>query len=127
MPDRVIYEYAIIRLVPKVERGEFLNVGVILLSKPKKYLGIKYTINEERLTAFSKDIDLALIRSYLQAWEWVCEGSSKGGAIGGLERHVRFRWLTADRSTIIQSSKSHPGRCNNLDEVLESLYERFVL
>ena len=127
MQDKVIYEYAIIRVVPKVERGEFLNVGVILFSKRKSYLKMQFTIDGDRLRALSNDIDTKELTNYLKAWEKVCLGGESGGAIGQLETHVRFRWLTADRSTIIQSSKVHPGICRDLDGVLEDLFEKYVL
>lgn len=127
MQNRVTYEFAVIRLVPKVEREEFLNVGVILFSKPKKYLGIKYTIDEKRIMAFSDEVDIDSLKKYLNAWELVCEGGSKAGTIGELELTSRFRWLTASRSTIIQSSKTHPGLCHNPQEVLEDLFKMYVL
>jgi len=111
MQNKQIYEYAIIRIVPKVERGEFMNIGVIVLSKKMKYLDMKYHIDENKLTAFSKDIDIAMIQEYIDGWKLVCEGKKEGGKIGALETHVRFRWLTANRSTIIQSSPVHSGFC----------------
>lgn len=127
MPDKTIYEYAIIRIVPKVERGEFMNVGVILLAKRKKYLAMKYHIDEQRLQAFSEDIDIALIKDYLNAWNLVCAGGAAGGKIGALAIQVRFRWLTADRSSIIQSSPVHPGRTEDAEKELEKLFVKFVL
>jgi hypothetical protein len=127
MQDKVTYEYAIIRLVPKVEREEFLNIGVILFSKRKKYLGIRHELNEKRISAFSLGIDVNLIRKYIEAWESICKGEPDGGTIGKFELSSRFRWLTASRSTIIQSSKTHPGLCHEPEKVLEDLFERFVL
>ena len=127
MPDKHIYEYAIIRLVPKVERGEFLNVGIILFSKQLSYLGIKYHIDKSRFKAFSDEIDVEEINKYLKAWEAVCHGSPSGGSIGKLEIQVRFRWLTANRSTIIQSSPVHSGLCDNMDDLLKKLYVKYVL
>ena len=127
MPGKVIYEWAIIRLVPVVERGECLNVGVIVYSKMKKYLGIKYHLDENRLRIFSGDLDIESLREYLEAWEKVCQGGAHGGTIGGLEMHLRFRWLTATRSTIIQSSKVHSGICTDPVQVLEDLYRAYVL
>lgn len=126
MQDRVTYEYAVIRLVPLVEREEFMNVGVIVFSKRKKYLGIKYTVDKRRIYAFSEAVDPGMIQDYLEAWEQICEGSPKGGFIGTQEIHLRFRWLVASRSTIIQSSKTHPGLCHDPELVLEDLFERFV-
>jgi hypothetical protein len=127
MQDRVTYEFAVIRLVPIVEREEFLNIGVILFSKRKKYLGIKYEINEERINSFSSDVDTDMIRKYLESWEQICKGEPHGGAIGTFELSSRFRWLVASRSTIIQSSKTHPGLCHEPEKVLDQIFERYVL
>ena len=127
MPDRVTYEYAIIRVVPKVEREEFLNVGVLLFSKPKKYLDIKYYVDQQRLLAFSTEIDLDLVAQHLHAWELICKGDKDGGPIGQQELPYRFRWLTANRSTILQCSKTHPGLCYDPKTVLKKLFERYVL
>ncbi|WP_298487726.1 DUF3037 domain-containing protein [uncultured Maribacter sp.] len=127
MQDRVTFEYAIIRVVPKVERQEFFNVGVILFSKRKKFLDIKYNISQKKLEAFSEEIDINMLESYLNAWKLVCEGASSAGTIGKLELSDRFRWLAASRSTIIQSSKTHSGICNNPEKVLEDIFTKYVL
>jgi hypothetical protein len=127
MQNKVTFEYAVVRLVPKVEREEFLNIGVILFSKRKKFLGIRYQIDEAKVTAFSKEVDVAMIYRYLHAWEAVCAGGRQGGKIGELDMASRFRWLVAARSTIIQSSPTHPGLCNDPEAVLERLYQRYVL
>ncbi len=127
MPDNISYEYAIIRVVPVVEREEFINVGVIVYAKRKRFLDMKYHIDKERLTAFGDQIDIDLITNYLKAWKLVCQGGKIGGAIGGLEMHVRFRWLTADRSSIIQSSATHPGLCADPDLMLADIFEKYVL
>jgi len=130
MPNRndlATYEFAVIRLVPKVEREEFLNIGVILFSKQKKYLGIQYKIDEKRITSFSDKVDVHLVNKYLEAWKSICAGAPKGGSIGKLEQAERFRWLVASRSTIIQSSKTHPGLCHEPPKVLEELFKHYVL
>jgi len=127
MPDNISYEYAIIRVVPKVEREEFINIGVILYARKKRYLGIQYHIDEQRLAAFGDTVDIQLIRNYLTAWELVCRGGKAGGTIGSLELHVRFRWLTANRSSIIQSSATHPGLCGDPAKMLADIFERYVL
>lgn len=127
MQNRVTYEFAVIRLVPKVEREEFMNIGVILFSKRKKYLGIKYKIDEARIAAFTSEVDVDMIRQYLEAWEKVCRGEPQGGPIGKLELSLRFRWLVASRSTIIQSSPTHPGLCENPEAILDDIYELYVL
>ena len=108
MQDRCTFEYAIIRIVPKVEREEFFNVGVILFSKRKKFLDMKYHIDSEKLKAFTCEIELDVLHDYLNAWKLICQGAPAGGKIGKLELSDRFRWLSACRSTIIQSSKTHP-------------------
>ncbi|MGH1434500.1 MAG: DUF3037 domain-containing protein [Lewinella sp.] len=127
MPNRVPYEFAVIRVVPKVEREEFLNVGVIVFSKRKKYLGIKYQLNEKRLLTFDEALDVEMLKSYLEAWEAVCAGGTQGGSIGQQEQPYRFRWLSASRSTILQTSRIHSGICESPEEVLEDLFRRYVL
>lgn len=127
MQDRVTYEFTIIRVVPVVEREEFINVGVILFSKRKKYLGIKYFINNERLHALSNTTDCNFIREYLNAWELICAGEPHGGSIGKLELSDRFRWLAASKSTILQCSATHPGLCHNPEQELNDLFKRYVL
>lgn len=126
MQDRVTYEFVVVRFVPVVEREEFLNVGVILFSKRKKYLKMKYTIDGKRLEAFSKDIDLELLQNYLKAWDSICLGTPHGGVIGEFEKADRFRWLAATKSTMLQCSRPHPGLCSDPDFELEDLFTRFV-
>ncbi len=127
MPDKVKYEFSIIRIVPKVEREEFFNVGVILFCRRKKYLGVKYHIDATKLASFSCEVELELLENYLKAWTNVCHGSSNGGVIGEMDLPDRFRWLTASRSTIIQSSMTHSGLCEDPAEELKKLFEAFVL
>ena len=127
MQDKFTFEYAIIRLVPKVEREEFFNVGVLLFSKRKKFLGIKYHINTDKLKAFAPELELNELNSYLNAWKLICEGTISGGKIGEFEISDRFRWLAACRSTIIQSSKTHPGLCENPELELKDIFEKYIL
>ncbi|TXE07402.1 DUF3037 domain-containing protein [Gelidibacter salicanalis] len=127
MQDKVTYEYAIIRVVPKVEREEFFNVGVLLFSKRKNYLGVKFKIDKKKLEAFSDEIDLQMLKDHLAAWQNICEGAEDSGAIGQFEVSDRFRWLAACRSTIIQSSKTHSGLCMDPEAELEHLFKTFVL
>ncbi|MCT4623085.1 MAG: DUF3037 domain-containing protein [Schleiferiaceae bacterium] len=127
MQDRCTFEYAIIRVVPKVEREEFINVGVILFSKQKKFLQMKTNVNENKLLALDPDIDLNLVKKYLKAWEDICAGSPKGGAIGEFDIADRFRWLSAAKSTIIQCSPTHPGLCGDPEKELEDAFKRYVL
>lgn len=123
MQDRVTYEYAVIRVVPKVEREEFMNVGVVLYAKRKRFIGIKYHINKDKLSAFAPNLSIDLIASYLQAWESICNGT---GYIGQQDIAFRFRWLTAPKSTILQCSSIHPGLCSDPQGVLDKLFEFYV-
>ncbi|AZQ64925.1 DUF3037 domain-containing protein [Flammeovirga pectinis] len=127
MQDKQVYEYAVIRFVPKVEREEFINVGVILFCKGLKYLDLKYKVVQKKLDAFDIEIDQAQLETYLQTWKLICEGGSKGGVIGEQDLPNRFRWLTATRSTLIQSSKVHPGLCiKPPEEILEHLFCKYI-
>jgi hypothetical protein len=127
MQDSHTFEYAVIRVVPKVEREEFFNVGVILFSKRKKFLDIKYHINPHKLKAFSTEIELEMLEDYLKAWKLICEGDPHGGKIGTFELSDRFRWLVACRSTIIQSSKTHSGLSADPQKTLEDIFNTHVL
>ena len=127
MQNKVTFEYAIIRVVPKVEREEFFNVGVILFSKRKKFLGVKYHINPKKLEAFSEELEMETLNNHLKAWEMICAGHPSGGVIGKLELPDRFRWLAACRSTIIQSSETHSGLCENPQLALEDIFQTYVL
>lgn len=127
MPDKLIYEYAVIRLVPRVEREEFINIGVLLFCKSKNFLDIRSMIDRKRMASFQTDIDFDLLDKYLQAWKSICAGEKEGGKIGQLEKSYRFRWLASNRSTILQTSKIHPGLCVDPEEELNELFDRFVL
>lgn len=126
MPDKHVFEYALIRLMPRVERGEFLNVGVILYAKSVRFLEVKIHLDEGRVKAFAQELDLDEVKAYLRAWEWICAGDPAGGVIAQQDKASRFRWLTATRSTIIQSSKVHPGLCEQPEQVLEKLFDQYV-
>src|SRR5690606_1797880 len=104
MQENQLFEYAIIRVVPRVEREEFLNVGVVLYCRDLQFLGMRYTVDDQRLLNFCKDIDLQELKEHLLAYENICKGNSNGGPIAKLDLPSRFRWLTATRSTIVQSS-----------------------
>jgi hypothetical protein len=127
MQESNLFEYAVIRVVPKVEREEFLNVGIVLFCAGKKFLQTRYKVDEERLRAFDGKTDIEEIKSYLKALEEICAGKPLGGAIGMLPIAERFRWLTATRSTVVQTSKVHPGFCGYPDKMLERLFEEMVL
>lgn len=127
MPGKHLYEYAVIRLVPRVEREEFLNVGIILFSKGAKYLNCIYGINTDKLNLFSCELEVEEIESNLKAFEKICSGSKEGGSVAEWEKPDRFRWLTALRSSSLQTSRPHNGFSDNLDATLKRLFEELVL
>ena len=127
MQQSNLFEYAVVRVVPRVEREEFLNVGVILYCAKLNFLKTLYTINEDRLEIFCKQIDKQELKQNLEAFERICNGGDKAGPIGRLDAPSRFRWLTATRSTILQTSKVHPGFCIDPLETLNKLYAQLVL
>ncbi len=127
MQDNHLFEYAVIRVVPRVEREEFINVGVILYCKQAKFLKTLFQLNRERLLAFCPTLDIAEIEAHLHAFERISLGGAAAGPIGKLDMASRFRWLTATRSTVVQTSKVHPGLCTNPQEALEKLYNQMVL
>jgi hypothetical protein len=127
MQEKHLFEYAVIRVVPMVEREEFINVGIIIYSKQDKFLECKYSLNEERLRSLSDTIDINEIEQHLQAFERICKGADDSGPIGQLDIASRFRWLTATRSTVVQTSKVHSGFCENLQEALKKLHTQLVL
>ena len=126
MPEKHLFEYAVIRVVPCVERGEFLNVGVILYCSAEGFLQTAYALPEDRLRAFSAELDVAGLHERLHAFERICAGRKEGGAIGQLPTAARFRWLTATRSTVVQTSPVHPGLCADAGETLTRLFAQLV-
>jgi hypothetical protein len=127
MQEKHLFEYAVIRVVPRVEREEFMNVGVIVYCRDENFLETKFDLNKEKLFAFCNDLAIDELNKRLLAFEQVCKGSIDGGAIAKLPLASRFRWLTATRSTIVQTSPVHPGLCNNAKETLNKLYEELVM
>ncbi|UOR06314.1 DUF3037 domain-containing protein [Hymenobacter aerilatus] len=127
MPDKHLFEYAVLRVVPRVEREEFLNVGVILYCASQGFLQVRFTVPEARLQAFAgQPLDLADLHARLHAFERICAGRRTGGPIGQLPVSSRFRWLTAMRSTIVQTSAVHPGLCTDPSAALDRLFEELV-
>ncbi|WP_338378423.1 DUF3037 domain-containing protein [uncultured Flavobacterium sp.] len=126
MHDKHLYEYAVIRVVPKVEREEFINVGLMLYSKRQKYLRIKYHIPSEKIKAFCSEFDLDLLKINLDALVNICEGKKEGGPIAQFEKDERFRWISAIKSSSIQTSRPHSGFSDDLDKTFEKLYSELV-
>lgn len=127
MQEQHVFEYAVIRIVPQVEREEFLNAGVILFCPKQKFLQTIITVNEVRLQAFANQPDLGELKKHLCAFEQICFGLAEGGTIAKLDLALRFRWLTAIRSTVVQTSKVHPGLCTNARATLVRLHMQLVL
>src|SRR5258708_3862289 len=127
MQEKQLFEYAVIRVMPRVDREEFLNVGVIVYCHSLRWLGMRYTVNEDRMRTLAPALDIAEVIAHLEGFEAIVAGSRDGGPIGQLDKASRFRWLTATRSTIIQTSKVHPGFCGDLPGELDRLFEQMVL
>jgi hypothetical protein len=127
MQENNLFEYAVIRVVPRVEREEFINVGVIVYCAKQKFLQSLFIIDKARLSAFAQDLNLKEVAANLDAFKRICAGDVNCGAIARLDQPSRFRWLTAMRSTVIQTSRVHPGFCNDAGEKLQLLYEQMVL
>lgn len=127
MQDNHLFEYAVIRVVPKVEREEFLNVGVILYCAKKKFLKTKITVNDKKIACFIKEDKIQEVKEHLESFEKIALGAKDGGPISLLDMPSRFRWLAATRSTIIQSSSVHPGLCSDPESALNHLHQQLVL
>ena len=120
------YDYAVIRVVPRVEREEFINVGVILSCEASRYLEARIELDEARLRALAPDLDIESVSRHLQAVTAICRGGPGTGPIGQLPPRARFHWLTAKRSSIIQTSPVHTGKCGDMPATMEHLLQRMV-
>jgi hypothetical protein len=122
----VWYSYAIVRVVPRVERGECVNVGVVLFSRERRHLAASLDLDRERLLALAPDLDLSLVERHLTTFLAVAAGQPEGGPLAALPPAERFHWLTAPRSTIIQTSPTHVGRTADLAAELDRLLDAYV-
>ena len=127
MPARNAFQYAILRVVPSIERGECINVGVTLLCPERKYVGVRVALDEARLAALAPDLDLDELRAALDALVAVAEGDPAAGPLARLSPSERFGWLTAPASTVIQPSAIHTGLCEDPEDTLERLFATLVL
>lgn len=127
MQERELFEYAVIRIVPRVEREEFINVGVVLYCRGQNFLDARVSLNKRRCQALCRSVDIDELNDYLEAFHRICLGRGDGGPIATLPLAERFRWLTAKRSTVIQTSPVHPGLCVSAQETLEELFEELVV
>ena len=127
MQEKHLYEYAVIRVLPRVDREEFINVGVILSCPGRRFLGTRVHLEVPRLRALAPAIDEEAVRSHLASFEAVCRGGQDAGPIGALPARQRFHWLVAPRSTVIQTSPVHTGWCRDPEETLERLLRQYVV
>ncbi|MBV8516521.1 MAG: DUF3037 domain-containing protein [Acidobacteria bacterium] len=126
MRERFAFDYAVIRVVPRVERGEFVNAGVIVFCSTRAFLDCRIELDRQRLRALAPSADLPLVESYLDAIPKICAGGGEAGSIGALPQRARFHWLVAPRSTIIQTSDVHSGVHEEPQTALDHLFEKLV-
>ncbi|HEY9194858.1 MAG TPA: DUF3037 domain-containing protein [Mucilaginibacter sp.] len=125
MPGQ-LFEYAVIRVVPRVEREEFINIGVIVYCPKQKFLKALLQVDEARLNAFAPGVDIECLKDNINSFERITNGDKQAGPIAQLDQASRFRWLTATRSTVVQSSKVHPGLCTDAEATLVKLFNQLV-
>lgn len=126
MRERFVFDYAVVRVVPRVERGEFVNAGVILFCSTRGFLDARIELDRERLKTLAPLIDVEVVESYLESIPKVCAGGGEAGSIGTLPQRARFHWLVAPRSTIIQTSDVHSGVHEDPAAALDGLFEKLV-
>ena len=126
MPDTSSFDYAVVRIVPHVEREEFINAGVILFCRTQRFLDCRLFLARQRLEALAPDLDVDAVEAQLDTFDSICQGGSDAGPIGELEQSARFHWLTSPRSTVLQVSPVHGGVCTDPQEALEDLFQKMV-
>lgn len=126
MHDKHLYEYAVIRYVPRVEREEFINVGLIMMCKSRRWLRVELWIDERKMAVHDCELTRDELAQQLSAFTLIGEGQREGGSIASLEAEERFRWLTAVKSACVQTSRPHPGITDNLDATFARLMEELV-
>ncbi|MTG98519.1 MULTISPECIES: DUF3037 domain-containing protein [Myroides] len=123
-----VYEYAVIRYVPKVEREEFINIGLLIFCKSKRSLHSSFCLNKDRIACFSSELDFETLKAHVAAFEEVAKGvKTSKNPIAQLDAAERFRWLTAVKSSCIQASRPHPGMTSDLEVLFKRLFEELVL
>jgi Protein of unknown function (DUF3037) len=126
VPDKFRYDYAVVRVVPKVDREEFINAGVIVSCPDLSFLEARIKLDESRLLALDPTVDLDLVKNHLAIIPTICRGGDEAGSIGRLPQRKRFHWLVAPRSTVIQTSPVHTGRCDDPAAALDHLVATMV-
>ena len=127
MPGRKAFQYTVLRVVPDVERGERINVGVVLYSPERKFLGARIGVNAERLRAIAPDLDVQALERHLRSLQAIADGDPDGGPIAQLPQSERFGALSAPSSTVVQPSEVHTGVCEDGSNELDDLFQRLVL
>lgn len=127
MHEKHLYEYAVIRVVPRVEREEFINIGLMLFCKRQKYLRIEYHIVPEKIKSICSEFDISQLKENMESFVKIGKGLKDGGPIAGFEISERFRWLSAVKSSSIQTSRPHAGFSTNLDLTFDKLYAELIL
>jgi hypothetical protein len=120
------FDYAVVRVVPRVDRGEYINAGIVLYCLEQRFLGALVELDEGRLLALAPEVDLTLVRTHLEALPRICQGGAEAGPIGQLPQKERWHWLVAPRSTILQMSPVHSGLCEDPGKALEHLMDSMV-
>lgn len=126
MQEDKIYEYAVIRLVPKVEREEFFNIGLVMFSKREKFIRVEFYLCPDKFKLIKSKLDYDDIIKNLESFKNIAEGKKDGGPIATLDIPDRFRWLTAVRSAVVQTSRPHPGKSKDLEKTFGKLFEELV-
>src|SRR5690625_4005554 len=127
MQDKILYEYAVIRIVPKVEREEFINAGIMIYSKDKNEILIKTYFDEKNFDSVEGELDKELVQLNLRSLEFIAKVKKEGGPIAQMDTASRFRWMTAGRSSFIKTSRPHPRFSEDLEETLHRLFEGLIL
>ncbi|PWN63607.1 DUF3037 domain-containing protein [Chryseobacterium phosphatilyticum] len=126
MQEDKIYEYAVIRLVPKVEREEFFNIGLVMFSKKEKFIKVEFYLCPDKFRLMHSKLDYDDIIQNLESFQKIAQGDKDGGPIAQLDVPERFRWLTAVRSAVVQTSRPHPGKSTDLNTTFGKLFEELV-
>lgn len=127
MSEKTVYEYAVIRVVPRVEREEFVNVGIAFFCKKQRYAAVKLHLCTAKCKALDPTLEMEMIATHLESFRKICAGDRDAGGIAQLDQAERFRWLTAKRSTIIQCAAVHPGICEDAEQTHQILFEKLIL
>lgn len=126
MQEYKIYEYAVIRLVPKVEREEFFNIGLVMFSKREKFIRVEFYLCPDKFKLMKSKLDYNDIIQNLESFKKIANGEKDGGPVAQMDIPERFRWLTALRSAVVQTSRPHPGKSKDLEKTFGKLFEELV-